>query len=345
MPYRSNRRAAAAREQRGLRDGSAAPLRRRGGLRAHRAGGGAGAIRRGAAEPQPRSRRAPPVRARGDLAPLGAARARARTRARPRSAVPRRRSPPPLPGLDLPALDSRRRRSTSLDGDGARRGRSPRRPPTAGPTASTAAARLPADRPVRFCPHCGQRQIAAGVPAVPQRGGAGLAALRELRGGAGGPSRPAPPRSGPRRYSASVRCIHVLERHPPPARRRRGHHGRRGRDAALSADQGSLQAGGAARGQVPPGGHPHQQLPQLRPPPDLPPHPVQQRLAPPPHPGELPVRHLLARLRRDPRGRAAPRPHRLVPGHRRRRPAEPAAHQFLRRTAWSSSCRATSSTG
>ena len=82
-------------------------------------------------------------------------------------------------------------------------------------------------------------------------------------------------------------------------------------------------------GQVPAGRHPHQQLPQLRAAPDLRSHPVQQQLAAPAHPGELPVRQLLARVRRDPRGAAAHRARELVPGHRRRGPPEPGSPRRL----------------
>ncbi len=61
--------------------------------------------------------------------------------------------PPPLPGLDLPALDS----LGTLDGLEAME---PEEAPAAAadPHCLYCGGTLPADRPVRFCPHCGQRQ-------------------------------------------------------------------------------------------------------------------------------------------------------------------------------------------
>lgn len=67
--------------------------------------------------------------------------------------------PPPIPGLDLPALDLPAldepldEELGDLDGFAAPEPEAP-----AAPHCLYCGDSLPADRPVRFCPHCGQRQ-------------------------------------------------------------------------------------------------------------------------------------------------------------------------------------------
>ena len=161
----------AAREQRGLRAGAAPALRRRGRAGPDRAGGGSGPVRRGAASPNPDLRRAPPRRARrwSRFAP-SRSRARSgptpmptcRTRRRLRAPAAVRPRPPRSTRPSIVARSSRRRL-----GD---RSPSPRRRPTlARRIASTAATACPADRPVRFCPHCGQRQSPPDAPGATAR--------------------------------------------------------------------------------------------------------------------------------------------------------------------------------
>src|SRR5579862_8505759 len=104
----------------------------------------------------------------------------------------------------------------------------------------------------------------------------------------------------------------------------RHHHGWRSGNTPLSAHEGPLQTRRAARRQIPPGGHPRQQLHQLRVAAHLRPDAIQQHLAAPAHQRQLQVRHVLPQLRRNPRRAADARRLDLVPGHRGRRPPEPA---------------------
>ena len=97
-----------------------------------------------------------------------------------------------------------------------------------------------------------------------------------------------------------------------------------GRGTRLFPLTPALQAGRAHRRQVPAHRHPHQQLPQLRPPPDLRAHPVQLGEPQQAHQPDLQVRRLLRGLRHHPGRRADRGEPGVVPGHRRRRAPEPA---------------------
>ena len=120
----------------------------------------------------------------------------------------------PWPGLDLPPLDVARSARTSWAASRPAR-RRPRRA-SAEPHCLYCGGVLPADRPVRFCPHCGQRQAPPECPQCHSEVEPGLAALRELRGRAGGAAEPGSARRSGHAdraadTSASVRCTHVLD--------------------------------------------------------------------------------------------------------------------------------------
>ena len=97
--------------------------------------------------------------------------------------------------------------------------------------------------------------------------------------------------------------------------RPRTHPRRRPRHAPLPAHASPLQAGGADRRQVPADRRADQQLPARRHPPHLRADAVQLGVAQPAHRRDVPHGPVLARLRRDPRGRADARQPELVPGH------------------------------
>ncbi|MCK7518361.1 MAG: hypothetical protein MZV64_11880 [Ignavibacteriales bacterium] len=113
----------------------------------------------------------------------------------------------------------------------------------------------------------------------------------------------------------------------PHEQRRQHHHGRGPGQPALSPDQGPQQAGRARRRPVPAHRHLHLQLHPLERPQHLRPDPVRQRIAPPPHLHDLPLRQLPPRLRHPALGPADAGQPELVPGHGRRRPAEPRLHR------------------
>jgi hypothetical protein len=69
---------------------------------------------------------------------------------------------PPIPGLDLPPVET----FEPIDQSGALLDDDPLadEPAPSAPHCLYCGDRLPADRPVRFCPHCGQRQAPAECP-------------------------------------------------------------------------------------------------------------------------------------------------------------------------------------
>jgi hypothetical protein len=74
---------------------------------------------------------------------------------------------PPLPGLDLPQFDTIEPigdLDQSLDEEPLEDEPLPEEPADPGPHCLYCGDRLPADRPVRFCPHCGQRQTPPECP-------------------------------------------------------------------------------------------------------------------------------------------------------------------------------------
>lgn len=76
-------------------------------------------------------------------------------------APPDRAPPPPLPGLDLPGLDQLGELDEFADAEPD----APQAPIEAtDPHCLYCGGTLPGDRPVRFCPHCGQRQTPPECP-------------------------------------------------------------------------------------------------------------------------------------------------------------------------------------
>ena len=78
---------------------------------------------------------------------------------------------PPLPGLDLPGLEAIEPLDEvdpsvldELAGDPLEAQPTPGEPADADPRCLYCGDRLPVDRPVRFCPHCGQRQAPPECP-------------------------------------------------------------------------------------------------------------------------------------------------------------------------------------
>ena len=78
---------------------------------------------------------------------------------------------PPLPGLDLPRLEAIEPLDEldpsvldELAGDPLEEQPTPGEPADADPRCLYCGDRLPVDRPVRFCPHCGQRQAPPECP-------------------------------------------------------------------------------------------------------------------------------------------------------------------------------------
>ena len=213
---------------------------------------------------------------------------------------------------------------------------SPTQTPRPGPacSASIAATACPPTGRCAICPHCGQRQTPPECPPLSQRGRAGLAPLRELRRGAGR----ALAAAGARLSGAHpVPILRFGEVSPCP-----WYSNLRPHDVVAI-----IMGGGAGTRLFP--------LTKDRAKPAVP-LAGKYRLV------DIPISNCLnsdlrriflltqfnsgslhrhiqesyrfdtfsPRLRRDPRGRAAHRQHRLVPGHGRRGAAEPDAHRLLR---------------